>query len=214
MPSDAQAREIVASQYQAMHKRPATPQAVRAIQLVGRLETRYGLAKPFPGSFNWGAVQLCKPGAKNCAPEGQCPENGFLHEDSYPRPDGSSVKYAVCFRKYTDDNDGARGLISNLTTARQKLWPLLDSGDAWLIAAAMYDSTYYQGFGKTREDRIDGYARAFERNDAEVSAALGGPRLVRYSGKKAPLGAASSGGGGEGFVLLLGLAGLGLALRK
>lgn len=208
MPSDAQAREIVASQYQAMHKRPATPQAVRAIQLVGRLETRYGLAKPFPGSFNWGAVQCCKPGTDGC------PEGSFLHEDSYPRPDGTSVKYAVCFRKYADDNEGARGLISNLTTARQKVWPLLDSGDAWLIAAAMYDSTYFQGFGKTREDRIDGYARAFERNDAEVTAALGGPRLVSYSGKKAPLGAGASGGGGEGFVFLLGLAGLGLALRK
>lgn len=188
--NEQQAAKLFFEAFQAHTGHPPTPHERQAIQSVSRLETNHGEAPPFAGSNNFGAVQCCKP------KDGQCPDGSFLHKDSSPTAQGTSVSYAVCFRKYDSPEKGARHLVQLLTTDRPGVAKVLASGDARAIAAAMYDSHYYQGFGATREARIDGYAKAIARNAAAIGAALGEGVLVTLA--SSPTKPPSGGGGGGG----------------
>ena len=146
-------------------------------------ETGWGEYKPFGGSHNYGAVQCCPPGD-----DGSCPAGSFLASDT--NPNKSSRRYAVCFKSYPTELDGARDLVRQLTAPRRpETAAALTTGDAAQIADAMYRERYYQGFddGKSSmETRIAqrkrGYARAIDRNAADVAKRLGQPQCVSLKG--------------------------------
>src|SRR5262249_15080252 len=154
-------------------KREPTAIEIQAIQAIALHETGYGRLGAFPGSHNWGSVQI--PGTWGAT---ECPEGGLLWKDSHPKPDGTDVVQSVCFRAYSDDVAGAVDLVRNVTKARPKTLAALATGDADQIAGAMYAEHYYEGHGKTPAERVAGYAKALARRAAEIAPSLGEPLAV------------------------------------
>jgi hypothetical protein len=168
-----EARTTLLAAWRALLGAEPSPAELQTALAIARHETGWGTYKPFPGSHNWGAVQCCKPDAS-----GQCPPGSFLAKDSSPTDAGGSVPYAICFRSYADDAAGARHFLEILTVKRPAVRRALGTGSAVRVAEAMYDSHYFEGFGKTREARIQGYAKGIERNARAVASALGEPLAV------------------------------------
>ncbi|HKQ69538.1 MAG TPA: hypothetical protein VJT73_09370 [Polyangiaceae bacterium] len=169
----ARARAILLVAFRQVMKREPTTVEIQGIQAVALHETGYGKLGRFPGSHNWGSVQI--PGTWGAT---ECPAGGLLWQDSHPRPDGTDVVQSVCFRSYPDDVAGATDLVRNLTKARPKTLAALGTGDADQIAAAMYAEHYYEGHGKTAADRVAGYAKGIARRAAEIAPSLGEPLAV------------------------------------
>jgi hypothetical protein len=167
MPTTAEAFNIIVEAYKQLHGDVPNDRQVTIIAGIAHHETGFGMFKPFPGTFNWGAVQ-CKAVQDS---QGNCPPGCHPAFDTSPKDDGTSVKYGACFKVYDDDVAGARDLIANLTKgARQKaVAPALEAGDIWGVAVGMYKTKYYEGFGKTPYDRIKSYAKAIDGN-ARVNA--------------------------------------------
>jgi hypothetical protein len=169
----SEARTTLLAAWRALFSAEPSPAELQAALAIARHETGWGTYKPFPGSHNWGAVQCCKPDAS-----GQCPPGSFLAKDSSPTDAGGSVPYAICFKSYSDDEAGARHFLEILAVKRPSVRRALGTGSALVVAEAMYDSKYFEGFGKTREARIRGYATGIERNARAVASALGEPLVV------------------------------------
>lgn len=208
--------QAIAEGWRRVVGREPTPTELQAASAISRHETGFSTYKPFGGHNNFGAVQCCKPNA-----DGECPPGSFLHKDSYPTDKGTSVSYAICFKSYPDAVTGASDFVRNITTRRPRTMAALATGDAWQIAAAMYDERYYQGFGATREKRIEGYQKAIIANGEKNARELGEPLLLTLGGDGSPpapadkppqTGEGTSGGGS--IVTLLIIAALGaLAAR-
>ena len=160
------AREIVKEALLEVLQREPTPNEVLYAQAVGWLETRYGTAWASEAGRNahsWGAVQYRTAQRLGLTPPYPTfsPDNlGFLHSDSHPNSDGSNTKYVVYFRKYSSDIDGAVGLVEQMYKRRPQVLRAAHDGDAYAVSAAMYDTTYYQGYGHNREERIANHHRA------------------------------------------------------
>ena len=203
--SDLWARDIVRAQYAAEVGKEGSPQAIRAIQCVGKHEGSYGRATvpaAWIGSNNWGAIACCKPGA-----DGTCPPGSFLTKDSYPTSSGTNVPYAVCMKSYPTPEAGARDLVRHLTKVRPMTGKALETGDADAIADAMYREHYFGGFGATAEQRKERYAKKLAEMDAAITKATGeGPYVTRKGGTAGTGGnVAAKSSGGAGGLLLLGL---------
>ncbi len=196
------ARQAVADGWKKVHPGiEPTLQELQAIQAVSRLESGYGSWGNHPkcgnngvGSNNWGSVQACVPcleGEKKNAcckvRDGQCPDGTFLCGD-YDA--AHNYNYAVCFYKYATPADGAASVVKHMTTHRKLTWAALKTGDAEKISAAMYDEHYYGGFGKTREERIEGHVKALTGAAEKIATALGEPLVIKRGG--------SGGDGGDG----------------
>ena len=142
---------------------PMTQSQLYAAMAVACLETWYGEGwtkacggtGAMIGSNNWGAIQTSLP---------PC-EDGYsrLCIDTHPNDDGSSTKYESCFREYPTPADGALGLLGTLYGKRPKVLEAAKRGNMQAVAQAMHDSKYYEGFGKTVQERIDNYAKALWR---------------------------------------------------
>jgi hypothetical protein len=126
---------------------------------VGNHETGFGTAKftggMGPGMHNHGAYQC---GSKAAANAGKCDCDGFLSVDSRPPPGGGpNVKYAVCFKKYQTDVDGAADLIKLATRTADGNDPLKmmrDSGNSVLaFALGMYGNRYFESFNPSTKDK-------------------------------------------------------------
>lgn len=157
-----------------------TLQALQSAQSVALLESGYGKFEPYgsTGARNWGSVQCGK-----LPTDGVCPCQGILWKDTRPNSDGTSTPYEVCFRAYDSDVDGAADLLRHLgPDLRPKTFAALQTGDAEQISAAMYDERYYQGFGATREARIEGHIKAITKRAEEIAKALGEPLVVVRGG--------------------------------
>lgn len=143
---------------------------------IGCLESAYGSAwkAPGTGSHNWGAIQHRAP---PCSPSIE-PQPGkpgcFCYRDSTPQSDGTSKSYAVCFRAYASDIEGVDALVKTVYSSRRKsVLAAAQAGDIWAFSAALYDTVYYQGFGKTREVRISHHADAVRQHAAAIERAIG-----------------------------------------
>jgi hypothetical protein len=167
------ARAVLLAAFRQVMKREPTAIEIQAVQAIALHETGYGKLAAFPGSHNWGGVQI--PGTWGAS---ECPEAGLLWKDSHPKPDGTDVVQSVCFRSYPDDVTGAIDLVRNVTKARPKTLAALATGDADQIAAAMYAEHYYEGHGKTPAERVAGYAKGLARRAAEIAPSLGEPVAV------------------------------------
>jgi hypothetical protein len=135
-----------------------TPATLTSVLAVAGLETAYGTGFG-EGRNNWGAIQ-CKS-RPPCGPD--CFEWGDKHSDG--------TDYRWCYKRYATPEEGARDLADELI--RRVGIGVLGSRIPRTLAAAMYDSRYYEGRGDTRDERIDGYAAALSSRFKEIDAALG-----------------------------------------
>jgi hypothetical protein len=119
---------------------------------VATLETSYGQGwkGAGAGSNNWGAI--------NCpqrAVDGQCPGGCFPAQDSSP---GQDLEIR-CFKAYASADDGAAGLIREITLRRPHAWEAMRSGDIDGFSRAMRglsgDPVYFEGIAASAAERAN-----------------------------------------------------------
>lgn len=171
---DRWARNILIEAFRREMGRDPIEAEIQAAQAVAKLESHYGAGWKGAGvgSNNWGAIQCCKP------KDGKCPPNSFLYTDTSPTSDGKNVKYSICFKSYATPVDGAADLIRTLYKSKykdrgQKLIAAVSSGDLYGFSEAMYDTSYYQGHGKTREERIANHANLMKKLVNNINESTG-----------------------------------------
>lgn len=154
------------------------------VQGVGWLETRYGTAWKGPGekSNNMGAIQCCRP-TKGPGARLNCPQGSFLYVDTHPMPSGGSETYSVCFKAYTLEEEGFYDLVRTtyLIHERGRVLRAAQSGSIWACSEQLRDTGYYEGFGKTREERIGNHAKALGSAVNRIATALGEPAMEKFS---------------------------------
>jgi hypothetical protein len=188
-----------------------TDTVVQGIAAVARHETGFGTYFPFAKkdgfvSHNWGAQQ-CSTIAK----AGQCPAGCFPATDTSPTATGASIPYLACFQVNATEQAGALSLTRLLTVQRPEIAVALPSGDAQVIAQAMRNARYYEGFGATQEERVKNYAVALERN-AKINAKQASvPNLVVLPPPPPPPPPPT--GEEYGVLLAIGVAALAAALK-
>lgn len=148
MLSHAEARAIFAEAYRSKYGVDGRVCVLQALAGVAWLETQYasGWGKAGAGSWNFGAIQS---GRTPCDPS-----RSFEYTDTSPKPDGTSTPYRICFRKYASPLEGAADLVRVMYQKRPLVLAAAESGELYDVSTALYDTVYYQGFGKTREARI------------------------------------------------------------
>lgn len=162
------------------------PSAAEAqvVQGVGWLETRYSTAWRGAGigSFNMGAIQCCRP-KRGPAAQLFCPESTFLYVDTHPLDNGRSEEYSVCFKSYDTEEDGFFDLVRTtyLIHNRESVLKAAQSGSVWHCSEKLRDTGYYEGFGKTREERISNHAKALGSAVNRIASALGEPAMEKFS---------------------------------
>ncbi len=117
------------------------------------------------GSNNWGAIQ-----------KGSWKGDTFEYFDTHPNPDGTSTKYEISFRKYPTRMAGAADLARVVYKVRRRDQSVLvaaQDGDALGFSTAMYESGYYEGFGKSKSARIHNHHKAIMRALSMHAKALG-----------------------------------------
>lgn len=164
------ARPIVVEALAGLLGRSPYAAEVYAVSAVATLETVYGTAWKIPeavGSNNWGAIQA---GPKWTG-------ETFEHIDTHPTPDGKNVPYRTRFRKYPTPLAGATdlalfltrmGVIGSMGTATNERTFLS-------VSAQLYRRGYYEGFGRTADERIEHHRRAVASACAGISRALNEP---------------------------------------
>lgn len=155
-----------------------TDTVVQAVGALARHETGFGQYKPFAAagfqSNNWGAQQCSVVADKN----GQCPANCFPARDTSPTSTGANIAYQACFLVNPTPEAGALSLTRLVTVSRPGIAAALPSGDLQVIAQAMRDARYYEGFGKTQAERVRNYAVALERNGKLNAQQAGAKNLL------------------------------------
>ncbi|MCU0656765.1 MAG: hypothetical protein MUF64_16385 [Polyangiaceae bacterium] len=145
-----------------------TPQVVQALMAVARHETCFSQCKPFQQLNNFGAIHCWALPSK----EGRCPAHCAPGWDSAPARGGGSRAYLACFEVKPSSEEGIRRLVKLLTVERPGVAAALATGDARAIAAAMRKADYFDGVGRTEQDRIENYAKALARNARANAAQL------------------------------------------
>lgn len=161
MMSDAAARPILRSAWFSLVDRKPPLAALQIAQGIARFEGNYGAWK---GRHNWGAV-MCSVRPVN----GVCPAGCGFSNDSFP--DGRPMP--SCFKEYPDDFAGARDFLRHLTILRPSVLVALRTGNIDAVAEAMFREHYYTGFGKTEDQRINGYAATIDNNVRMLAGTMG-----------------------------------------
>lgn len=144
---------------------------------VSWIESRYGSAWNIDvETWNMGAIQSSAPPCD--------PATEFLYTDTRPNDDGTSTPYRYCFKRYSTPADGFADFVRVLFKIRNRetVRHAAELGDWYGVSAALYDTVYYQGFGPTREARIENHHRALLSSMARIAASLGiegPPRTLR-----------------------------------
>jgi hypothetical protein len=174
--SHKDARSVVEVAFLRRFGRAPTRPEAQCVQAVGWLETNYGGGwKPGEGlgSNNWGAITA----------GGSWTGATFEHRDSRPRPDGTNEWYVTKFRAYKTPADGAEDLVRVVYQLVIGRGPSLDrsvmvlrpatQGDVLGVSTGLYDSKYYAGFGKNRDERIAGHYAKMIRSLRQIAKAIG-----------------------------------------
>lgn len=148
----AQARKDATEGFTRKFGRPPTLPEVQLLQAVGMLETSYGLGWKGAGrgSFNMGAI-TAGPSWKGAT---------FEYRDSYPDSNGVDHWYTTKFRAYPDAVAGWEDLANIMYEDRPSVLKAASAGDSYGVSAALYETTYYKGRGKTAAERIAGHHKA------------------------------------------------------
>lgn len=164
MTSHAQARQYAAQSLGAVFG-AATSGEIAAEAGVGYLETLYGAGwkGAGKGSNNQGAIQ-CGTGWKG---------DRFSYVDTHPNKDGTSTTYRVDFRKYATPEEGWLDLCRTVYVNRgRSIVRAAAQASDWLgVSRGLHKTGYYEGFGKTVEDRIANHNRALVRAIAKADGA-------------------------------------------
>jgi len=148
---------------------------VAVIAAIAWLESNYGAGwkGEGEGSFNMGAITA---GSSWTGPV-------FTATDSRPNNDGSSTQYETKFRVYSSALEGFKDLVrvafvqANRSTVRLAAFNCnIDE-----VSTQLYDTGYYQGFGKTREERIAGHQKAMRNALVVAGQATLFPKVVAPS---------------------------------
>jgi hypothetical protein len=163
----AEMRLLLRDAFARVFGRDASTPELQCLQAVAWLESSYGDGwKPAgAGSNNYGAIQA---GSGWNGPT-------FLYTDTSPQPDGSSKPYVTKFRKYATPIEGAIDLVKvvYLNRGRDKLALIpAGKGDTLGFSRGLHASGYYEGHGKTIEDRIRNHHVAVERSIRQQAIAL------------------------------------------
>lgn len=168
---------------------PSLPE-VQCVQAVAWLESSYGRGWRPPGvdSFNLGAIQAGSSWGGDT----------FQYTDTRPNPDGTSTPYVTKFRKYKSAREGADDLVRVVYQARERdryVLPFASAGDTLGFSRGLHKTAYYEGFGRTVEDRIRNHHKAVveacERQARALAEPMPGgappprPRLVLGSQERA-----------------------------
>jgi len=160
-----------------------TPQVVQALMAVSRHETCFSGCKPFIGANNYGAIQCGVVADKT----GKCPGGCIPARDTSPTASGASIGYLGCFETRESEAAGVRRFVELMTLRRPLIAAALPSADAGEIAWAMRKSYYFEGFGKSQEERVANYAAAILRNAQLNAAQLKTETLVTYEPPPPPV---------------------------
>lgn len=148
----AAARRDAAEAFQdVVHAEPSSNE-LRLLLAVALHETTFGAGwrGAGAGSFNMGAIHATS------AWHGDT----FDASDTKPTDTGGTIAYGQAFRKYPNAVEGWKDLVRELYLNRSSVRRAAATGSALSVARAMYDTSYYQGQGATRDQRIRGYAQA------------------------------------------------------
>ena len=132
---------------------------------VACLETSYGdgWRGSGKGSNNMGAIQ-CGSSWKG---------DRFSYIDTHPTADGKNVPYRIDFRKYLTPDAGWDDLVKVVyeNRGRSCVRNAACVGDYYLASKFLHDTGYYEGFGKTVQERIQNHHRALMRSIAAADGA-------------------------------------------
>lgn len=164
------------------------------LHAVARYETGFGRwwkSAAGKASFNLGAIQyktpkslgLVGPPYPEISPDGL----GFLYQDTTPKPDGTSKKYYVYFRRYLDLPAGCAALARTVyvINGRSICLAAASRGDVYGFSAAMHKTRYYEGWGSTVEKRIANHHKAMLGALRDITRDLG--NFITQNGVTVPV---------------------------
>lgn len=151
-----------------------SPTVIQGLMAVSRHETCFSECKPFLGVNNFGAIQCGVVADK----QGKCPAHCIPATDTSPTAGGGSIPYLGCFEAKPSVEAGVARFVKLMTLDRPGIAAALPSGDARELAWAMRKAYYFEGFGKTQEERVENYAKALDRNAKLTATQLGAEQLI------------------------------------
>jgi hypothetical protein len=169
MTTHTQARQLARSALVETFGGDPTYGEIAALAAIACLETNYGQGWKGTGvgSHNMGAIQ--------CGPSWTGQRFGSI--DTHPNADGTSTPYRIEFRKYATELDGWLDLVRVVYINRgRKIVRQAACNESWCdVSAALYQTGYFEGYGKTVGDRIHNHLLALEgalaRANTEIEAA-------------------------------------------
>lgn len=180
-------RQILAQAFWQRTGRTGTRCELQFLQAVAILETAEGEGwhGPGVGSFNMGAIQA-----------GGWPGATFAYTDTHPNADGTSTPYSIRFRKYSSSVDGCADLVNvvylghgghPVLERRDVVWGPASHGNALGFSTGLYDSSYYEGFGRDRDERIAHHVAAVRKGLLTQAYALNEPLPDGSAAPEAPV---------------------------
>lgn len=149
-----------------------TPNEVKYLMAVAFLETNYGYGwkGAGAGSNNMGAIQA---GSKWLG-------EVFTYTDTSPQPDGTNKPYQTHFRKYPTKQEGWEDLakVVYVNRGRYKVLEAARLGDGVGVSQALHATGYYEGYGRTVDDRIRNHFKALSGAIKAAETALTEPDTV------------------------------------
>ncbi len=171
------ARKMLERAFEKVMGREPTLAEIQLAQTTALIETGYGTRWKGEGknSNNWGAIQCADCPNKGKPINGKCPQGSFLQEDSSPTPSGKQNVYHWCYKSYSTPEAGAADLIKQIFVNKTRKDLTLDAAENKSIkdfSTAMFDSKYYEGTGKNRNERIDRHFNKMNQGLATIISAL------------------------------------------
>lgn len=167
-PTHAEQRAMVAEAWRIELLEDASVPMLELVQAMTGHESVYGCPdKPavWVGSCDHGACQHKYPPCKTARLLGQ-PWNElggcFSASDTHPNADGSSISYGVCFRSYPTHLDGIRDVVRWIRRHARTL-TAVRTGLVLEFSTALRADGYYEGFGKTQDERIANHAKSITK---------------------------------------------------
>lgn len=191
-------RPVILAAFKQAVGRDPTPAELQYVSAVAWLETNYGTGWPanLREAHNWGAVQ--------CDTKREGPDTCVPHQDH----DSGGTAFAVGFRRYASDQDGAADEIRHVIKVRPRTAAALaeKNPSAYRASYAMRREHYYGGICSTAmkngvsqadaalsfskpdqnagtqacaEDTVGQHARIVIRNAQAIAQTLGEPLALR-----------------------------------
>jgi peptidoglycan hydrolase-like protein with peptidoglycan-binding domain len=143
-------RALLSEAFRRRFSREPSRREAQFVHAVAELETSCGDGWADPehdAAWNFGAIQAGSTWNKRT----------FIHKDTTPLSDGSSREYITKFRAYDTPIEGAEDLVRVVYQARSRdssVLPEAQQGDSLGVSRALYQTAYFEGFGRTPEERI------------------------------------------------------------